>query len=62
MKRRRYVLSPDKLLLLEQFAKLSPAQRLRYAFDLASFAIRINPRLLLTRQKLSAVVWRSKAK
>ena len=49
---RRSALSPDKELLLEQFIKLPPAERLRYAFQMASFAIRINPKLMRTRRAL----------
>ena len=53
MRPRRYILSPDKELLVEQFMKLSPNERLRYAFNVASFAIRLNPQLLLIRQRLT---------
>jgi hypothetical protein len=51
MKGGRPHLTPDKQLLVEQFAKLKPAERLRYAFSMVSWALRINPKLLLNRQR-----------
>lgn len=53
MRRRRFTLTPDKLLLVEQFVNLKPAERLRYAFSLVNWALRVNPNLLLNRQRLT---------
>ena len=53
MRGRRFVLTPDKRLLVEQFVKLTPVERLRYAFSAATWALRINPKLLLQRQRLT---------
>ena len=51
MRQRR--LPPDKQALVEQFLKLSPAERLRQAFGMADFVIRINPNLLAARRKIA---------
>ncbi len=53
MKRRRCRLSRDKLFLVEQFVNLKPAERLRYAFGMVNWALRINPNLLLNHQRLT---------
>ena len=46
---RHQPLPPDKQVLVKQFLRLSPAERLRQAFGMADFALRINPNLLRSR-------------
>jgi len=53
MKRQRG-LSQDKQWLVQQFLKLSPTERLRYAVGLADSALRVNSDMLKQRAAFTA--------
>jgi hypothetical protein len=45
----RHALPEDKRWLVQQFLRLSPAQRMRYAVGMIDSALRVNPNLLKNR-------------
>lgn len=54
MRRRRFKIDPDKVLLVEQALKLTPSERLQLALGMLEFALRVNPKLKDNREFLLA--------
>ncbi len=52
MRRRRFKIDPDKVLLVEQALKLTPSERLQLALGMLEFALQVNPHLMKNREML----------
>jgi hypothetical protein len=52
MKPLRIRLDASQQLLVEQFLKLTPSERLHYALGMSEFVLKINPKLKENRERL----------